>query len=180
LLKARKKFVGRRDRVVEGGGSTPQPSSFDIPMQSGKPQSEASAEDPVRGRVKWFNPIKGYRFVVLSDGRGDVFLHASALAGIGITTLRPGETLEFRITLGQRGPQLIEVISVDSSIAAPRRPLRKSFESQSSDPQPLEASRNGAVKWYNPLRISVSSLGTAAVRISSSMPPRLSRRASRV
>ena len=61
---------------------------------------------------------------------GDVFLHASALAGIGITTLQPGETLEFRVTSQQRGPQMIEVISVDSSTAVRRRPSRRSCGSQ--------------------------------------------------
>ena len=65
MLKAIRKFVGRRDRVVEECGFTPQPSSLDIPMHSGKPQSEASAEELVRGTVKWFNPIKGYGFVAL-------------------------------------------------------------------------------------------------------------------
>ena len=70
-------------------------------------------------------PSKGYGFVVLSDGSGDPFLHASALAGIGVTNLQPGETLEFRVTLGQRGPQVTEVISVDRSTAAPARPRRE-------------------------------------------------------
>ena len=89
--------------------------------------------------MKWFNPSKGYGFVELSDGSGDAFLHVTALAGIGISTLQPGETLELHLALGQRGPQVTEVISVDSSTAAPPRPPRKSLRSP-SDRQPLEAS----------------------------------------
>jgi CspA family cold shock protein len=46
--------------------------------------------------VKWYNPAKRYGFVVLSDGSGDAFLHATALAGIGVSTLQPGETLAAR------------------------------------------------------------------------------------
>ena len=74
----------------------------------------------------------------------------TALAGIGISTLQPGETLELHLALGQRGPQVTEVISVDSSTAAPPRPPRKSLRSP-SERQPLEASvqETGTVKWYN-------------------------------
>jgi cold shock protein len=66
-------------------------------MQRGTPQSDSSSVEPVRGTVKWFNPSKGYGFVALSDGSGDVFLHVSALAGIGVTNSQPGETLEFQV-----------------------------------------------------------------------------------
>ena len=151
MLKAIKKFVVERGRVIEEDRSTRE---SDHAMQSGEPQSEPSAEKPVRGTVKWFNPIKGHGFVALSDGSGDVFLHASALAGIGITNLQPGETLEFRVALGQRGPQVTEVISVDSSTAVPSRPLPRGSEWSISDQQLLEPSAQemGTVKWYNTAR----------------------------
>jgi cold shock protein len=74
----------------------------------------------------------------------------TALGGIGLSTLQPGETLELRVALGQRGPQVTEVISVDSSTAVSPRPSRKNFRSR-SDRQPLEASvqEMGTVTWYN-------------------------------
>jgi CspA family cold shock protein len=53
----------------------------------------------------------------LSDGSCDAFLHATALSGIGISTLQSGETLELRVIPGQRGPHVTEIISVDSSTA---------------------------------------------------------------
>ena len=55
-----------------------------------------------------------------------------------------------RVASAQRGPQVTEVISVDSSTAAPPRPPRKSSRSP-LDRQPLEASvqEMGTVKWYN-------------------------------
>ena len=113
-----------------------------------EPELEESSGLVVRGQVKWFNPNKGYGFVQLSDGSGDAFLHVTALAGIGVSTLQPGETLELRVALGQRGPQVTQIISVDSSTAAPRRPPRKSSRSP-LDRQPLEASAQemGTVKW---------------------------------
>jgi CspA family cold shock protein len=151
MLKAIRKFVVERGKVIEEDRSTRE---SDDAMQSGVPQSGPSAEKPVRGTVKWLNPIKGYGFVALSDGSGDVFLHASALAGIGITNLQPGETLEFRVAFGQRGPQVTEVISVDSSTAVPSRPLPRGSEWSISDQQLLEPSAQemGTVKWYNAAR----------------------------
>jgi cold shock protein len=100
--------------------------------------------------VKSFNPNKGYGFVQLLDGSGDAFLHVTALAGIGVSTLQPGETLELRVALAQRGPQVREVISVDSSTAALPRSRGGSFRSP-SERQPLEASVQeiGTMKWYN-------------------------------
>jgi cold shock protein len=118
-----------------------------------EPQLEDSSGLPLRGQVKWFNANKGYGFVQLSDGTGDIFLHATALERIGLSALQPGETLEMRVALGQRGLQVAEVISVDSTTAAPARHPRASFGSP-SDQQPLEASAQemGTVKWYNAMK----------------------------
>jgi len=144
----------RRQRiVVEEDGYNQPPSNFDVPLRLGEPQLEDSSSLPVRGQVKWFNPNKGYGFVQLSDGTGDVFLHATALERIGLSTVQAGETLELRVAQGQRGPQVTEVISVDGSTAAPPRRPRASFRSL-SDRLPLEASvqEMGTVKWYNSTR----------------------------
>jgi cold shock protein len=133
----------------EKDNSDPSRHSEVLPRLA-EPELERSSGLTVRGQVKWFNPNKGYGFVQLSDGSGDAFLHATALAGIGVSTLQPGETLELHVALGQRGVQVTEVISVDCSTAAPPRPPRKSSRSP-LDRQPLEASVQamGTVKWYN-------------------------------
>ena len=101
-------------------------------------------------KVKWYNPDKGYGFVELSDGSGDAFLHATALAGIGVTALQPGETLTLRVALGDRGLLVTEVLAVDSSTAAPPRSSRTRLRS-SSDTEASEAAvqEMGTVKWYN-------------------------------
>jgi len=162
MLKAIGKFVIRRSRGVyqrrppigeDDKALNPRDES-EVALQLAesllaKPELAEPAAPPVSGRVKWYNPDKRFGFVELSDGGGDAFLHATALSGIGISTLQPGETLELRVAPGQRGPQVTEIISVDSSTATPSRP-RKSFRSP-SDRQPLEASVQeiGTVKWYN-------------------------------
>jgi len=48
------------------------------------------------GKIKWFNPAKGYGFIEQEEDK-DVFLHVSALEKAGIDTLKEGEEIEFEI-----------------------------------------------------------------------------------
>ena len=118
---------------------------------------EQPSGPPVQAVVKWFRADRGFGFVELSDGSGDAFLHASVLGRIGVQAVETGETLEVRIAQGQRGPQVTEVLTVDSSTAAPARPARSGPRPGGGgggggyDQAPLVASsqEQGTVKWYN-------------------------------
>ncbi|WP_156276285.1 cold shock domain-containing protein [Neomoorella glycerini] len=63
------------------------------------------------GKVKWFSPEKGYGFIEKEDGK-DVFVHFSAIQGEGFKTLAEGQTVEFDIVEGPRGPQAANVIKL--------------------------------------------------------------------
>lgn len=65
----------------------------------------------VKGKVKWFNEKKGYGFIERDDG-GDVFVHFSAIKGDGFKTLAEGQTVEFEIIQGDKGPQAANVVKV--------------------------------------------------------------------
>jgi CspA family cold shock protein len=65
----------------------------------------------------------------------------------GIATVRPGETLEVRVGPGHKGPHVTEVLSVDSSTAAPVAPRRSSFREATSNGSSVEMT--GTVKWFN-------------------------------
>ena len=49
------------------------------------------------GKIKWFNPTKGYGFIENDAGGKDVFLHVSALEQAGIDILEEGEAVSFDI-----------------------------------------------------------------------------------
>lgn len=69
----------------------------------------------MQGRVKWFNPEKGYGFIEREDGGGDVFVHFSAVQMDGFKTLNEGEQVEFEIVEGARGPQAANVVRLSPS-----------------------------------------------------------------
>ena len=49
------------------------------------------------GKIKWFNPTKGYGFIENDAGGKDVFLHVSALEQAGIDSLEEGQAVSFEI-----------------------------------------------------------------------------------
>ena len=49
------------------------------------------------GKIKWFNPTKGYGFIENDAGGKDIFLHISALEQSGIDNLEEGQAVSFEI-----------------------------------------------------------------------------------
>lgn len=66
----------------------------------------------MQGKVKWFNQEKGYGFIEV-EGEKDVFVHYSALQQEGFKTLKEGDTVEFEVVEGQKGPQAANVVRVE-------------------------------------------------------------------
>jgi len=63
----------------------------------------------VKGTVKWFNESKGFGFIEQQNGP-DVFAHFSAISGSGFKTLVEGQSVEFTVTQGQKGPQAENIV----------------------------------------------------------------------
>ncbi len=61
-----------------------------------------------QGRVKWFNPDKGYGFIEVA-GQRDVFVHWSAIQMEGYKSLEEGDEVEFEVVQSDRGPQASNV-----------------------------------------------------------------------
>ena len=55
------------------------------------------------GTVKWFNPAKGFGFIMPTDGSKDVFVHISAVERSDLGTIREGQKISYDLERGQQG-----------------------------------------------------------------------------
>jgi CspA family cold shock protein len=83
----------------------------------------------ISGRVKWFDPAKGYGFIVPDDPSQtdlrDVLLHVTSLRQCGRETAVEGCTVICEAVRRPKGWQVVEIVEFDESSAAPvERPVR--------------------------------------------------------
>ena len=65
------------------------------------------------GTVKWFNPTKGYGFIIPDEGGNDVFVHISAVEAAGLTGLTEGQKIKFDIVEEPKGLKAVELGTTD-------------------------------------------------------------------
>lgn len=65
-----------------------------------------------KGTVKWFNDQKGYGFITPEDGSKDLFVHHTGIKGDGFKSLREGQSVEFEVSQGPKGPQATNVMKL--------------------------------------------------------------------
>ena len=100
------------------------------------------------GRVKWFDAVKGFGFVVPDGGGDDVLLHANVLRNFGQGSVAEGAHLEFEAQRTRRGVQAVEVLNVEAP-EGQAEPAQAGFEEmpqQELAMHPLEPAR---VKWFD-------------------------------
>ena len=61
------------------------------------------------GKVKWFNPTKGFGFIEREDKEKDVFVHVSAVRDAGMNGLDEGQSLTFDVEDGPKGPSAVNL-----------------------------------------------------------------------
>ena len=64
----------------------------------------------LQGKVKWFNPTKGFGFIEQNDkDQKDVFVHISAVRDAGMIGLDEGQALTFDVEDGPKGPSAVNL-----------------------------------------------------------------------
>jgi CspA family cold shock protein len=106
--------------------------------------------EPVEASVKWFNADKGFGFVTVAGG-SDAFLPSRALEMAGHSSVPEGARLKVRISQGPKGPQVAEVVEVDTSTAQTMNRAERRPSTRSSPPPGAGPTEEclGSVKWYN-------------------------------
>ena len=67
----------------------------------------------LKGKVKWFNPSKGFGFIEREDKEKDAFVHITAVKAAGIKTLQENDKLEFTLEDGPKGPSAVNLKKID-------------------------------------------------------------------
>ncbi len=119
----------------------------------GPDRSNMTHEEPadglvVKGHVKWFDPGKGFGFVVATLGGPDILLHANVLRNFGQSSVADGSAIELIAQQTERGMQAVEVLSIAPPEVSASAGLTDIAE---IDPaylaqRPLEPAR---VKWFD-------------------------------
>ncbi|MFU1476649.1 cold-shock protein [Roseovarius sp. C7] len=102
----------------------------------------------IRGRVKWFDPVKGFGFVVAEEGGKDILLHANVLRNFGQSSVADDAGIELDVQQTDRGEQAVTVYEI-----TPPDPMENSglADLDDIDPEliraaPLEPAR---IKWFD-------------------------------
>jgi len=109
---------------------------------------DLSSLQQIRGLVKWFDPTKGFGFVVSDEGGPDILLHVNVLRNFGQSSIADGAEVELVTHRTERGVQAVEVLSITPP-ARDDSPVLSDFAEMDSDvlySEPLVPAR---VKWFD-------------------------------
>jgi CspA family cold shock protein len=77
--------------------------------------------DMPTGHVKWFDPKKGYGFILGEEGQ-DVFVHYTAIQGEGFRYLKDGENVQYELVRGEKGLQARNVVRPEAPASGAAEP----------------------------------------------------------
>ncbi|MFN7225066.1 MAG: cold-shock protein [Paracoccaceae bacterium] len=109
---------------------------------------EEKATHTVHGHVKWFDPAKGFGFIVSDESESDILLHANVLRNYGQNSVADGAAITVRVQQSPRGVQAVEVVDVQvpAGSVVPLSDEGSHMTSEEVAVLPLEPAR---VKWFD-------------------------------
>lgn len=111
-----------------------------------------SDEDPrkITGAVKWFDPKKGYGFIVPDDGSADILLHQTHLRESGYDGAPEGATIICDVVKRAKGMQAVKIYEIDISTAVvDETSPQTAAKNVRQHVQPESDSVSVEVKWFN-------------------------------
>jgi len=113
--------------------------------ESGDQEPDNTEESfTIKGIVKWFDPAKGYGFIITDEADGDILIHLSCLKAAGRTTAREGATVECEVVRGNKGLQALTLLEIDETTATSLPP-----EMPTASQTPAGDFTRASVKWFN-------------------------------
>ena len=102
----------------------------------------------VTGLVKWFDPVKGFGFVVSDTGGPDILLHVNVLRNFGQNSVVDSSRIVIDTQKTDRGAQALEVISLEPPVGLDAEIFGEfsEIDIQNIENAPLEP---GRVKWFD-------------------------------
>lgn len=106
--------------------------------------------EEVTGVVKWFDPGKGFGFIVSDTSKDDILLHANVLRNYGQSSVADGARIVFIAQATTRGIQATHVLRIEPPISS--EITLADFEHL--DPEELAAleMKPARVKWFDKLK----------------------------
>jgi CspA family cold shock protein len=117
-----------------------------ITIQRDRIETREPVTAVIRGSVKWFDPVRGFGFVYSEQVERDVFLHVNVLRSVGQNSIADGSRVALRVQSGARGPQAVELLSVEGPTPGALRETGATVDVVAS---PLLPAR---VKWFDRVR----------------------------
>ncbi len=102
----------------------------------------------VVGHVKWFDPVKGFGFIVSEEGGEDILLHANVLRKFGQGSVADGAAIEAEVQETPRGVQALEILSIAPPVISGTDDDLQQEDGERVDDEnvPVQPAR---VKWFD-------------------------------
>jgi cold shock protein len=121
-----------------------------VGMQEGHDVHEGVGDSfEVRGIVKWFDPVKGYGFVVPEAGGPDILLHSSCLKQSGFDAAFEGTRILVEAVQREKGLQALRVVEIDNSGAMVPLAAKPNGRGPRHQVEPTSEWLICTVKWFN-------------------------------
>lgn len=94
---------------LDASTATSRPPREGRPARHDREDEAGGPTESVDGVVKWYDPARGFGFILPNDGGKDVFVHVTALRRSGIEELQPGQSVRMQVAQARRGREAASI-----------------------------------------------------------------------